>query len=92
VDAELGEDVLEVPPHSPGREPQRLGDLGVRPALGDEIEDLLLARREAGREPALLEQQRPVDEVDRERSLSQSRTSGSPNGTFRRSLSQARQK
>jgi hypothetical protein len=44
VDTKLGVDVVEVFPHGPGRDAEALSDLGVRPPLGDEIQDLSLAR------------------------------------------------
>jgi hypothetical protein len=44
VDSELGVDVVEVLPHGPTRSPKAFGDLGVRAALGNEIQDLALAR------------------------------------------------
>src|SRR5262245_63076047 len=42
VDAELGEDVLEVPAHRPPGQTEPCRDLGIRPPGGDLIEDLLL--------------------------------------------------
>jgi hypothetical protein len=42
VDAELGVDVLEMPPNGQRRDPKPFRDLCVRPALGDEFENLPL--------------------------------------------------
>jgi hypothetical protein len=68
VDAELGVDVVEVLPHGPKRHPKALCDFGVRPALGNEIQDLALARREPRQVLLLLEEQRAVNQLDDERS------------------------
>src|SRR6266536_3951054 len=70
VDTELREDVLQVPPDSPGRYPEGLRDLGIGPALGDEVQDLSLARCELRKALPLLEKQRAPDEIDDERPVS----------------------
>ena len=48
VDAQLSEDVLEMPPDGSRGDPERGGDLRVRHALGDEVEDLTLSPGQAG--------------------------------------------
>jgi hypothetical protein len=69
VDSELGVDVFEVPPNGQRRYPQPFRDLRVRPALGDEVENLPLPLCEPGHRPLLGEEQRAVDELDHERAL-----------------------
>ncbi len=64
MDAEFGVDVFEVFPHGLGRDPKALSDFRVCPALGDEIQDLPLARCEPGQAPLLFEKQRPINKVD----------------------------
>jgi hypothetical protein len=44
VDTELGEDVLEMPPHRGRRDPEDLGDLGIRLAVSNPLENLVLTR------------------------------------------------
>ena len=48
VDAELGEDVLDVGRDGLRADDEVRGDLTLRPPLGEEAEDLALARAEAG--------------------------------------------
>jgi hypothetical protein len=81
VDAELGVDVFEVLPHGSPRDPEALGDLGVRLALGYEIQDLLFARRERREPLILLEEQRAVDELDHERLAARADGSQTPVAT-----------
>jgi hypothetical protein len=64
VDAELLVDVLEVLADGARRNPDRLGDLGIRLPGRDELEDLALAAGERRRDPLLLEEQRAADQVD----------------------------
>jgi hypothetical protein len=66
VHAELGVDVFEVPTHGPRRYRESLSDLRIGSALGDEIQDLPLARRQSGQSPLLLEEQCAVHELDPE--------------------------
>jgi hypothetical protein len=47
-DAELGVDVLEVLAHCGRGDGEPVGDLGVGAALGELVDDLLLARYEGG--------------------------------------------
>ena len=49
VDAELGEDVGDVGAGGAGADEERLGDLAVGPALGQQPQHLPLARRQAER-------------------------------------------
>ena len=67
MDPELGVNVLEVLPHCHGRDPKALGDLSVCHALGNEIQDLALARREPRQVLLLFEKQGPVNQLDDER-------------------------
>src|SRR6476659_8847516 len=53
VHAQLRVGVLEMSPNGAGGDPERLGDLPVRPALRDELENLSLPGRQAGTAPAL---------------------------------------
>src|SRR6266498_3588132 len=69
VDSELGVDVVEVLPDGPTRYPKPFGDLGVRPALSNEIQDLAFARREPRHVLLLLEKQRAVNKLNDERSV-----------------------
>jgi hypothetical protein len=70
VDTELREDVLQVSPDGSGRHPEGLAYLSIGLALGDEIEDLPLARCEPGQTRPLLEKQGASDEIDDERPVS----------------------
>ena len=54
VDAEFLVDVVEVAPNRVGRDDQLLGDLAVREASGDVLDDFALASGEAVRLDALL--------------------------------------
>ena len=84
MDTKLGVDVVEVP-HGPGRDAEALSDLGIRPPLGDEIQDLPLALW-AGVEHSSSNKRSSTSSTTSDRS-SASMRSGSPVAVRRRSRS-----
>ena len=64
MDAELSVDVLEVLAHGARRDPEELGDLGVRLSRSQQLDDLGLTSGEERSALPLFEEQGAVDEVD----------------------------
>ena len=87
MDAELFVDVLEVLAHRARRDPEELGDLGVRLPRGQQVDDLGLTSGEERSALPLFEEQGAVDEVDDDGLLALSTVRGSGLEVLRRSRS-----